>query len=52
MRYGIYLSSVGENSTPILLAELVHEAKEEGRDGVFIRDQVGKPDATSDPRLA
>ncbi len=43
MQYGIYLANVGETSDPLLLAELAHEAEEEGWDGVFIWDHIGGP---------
>lgn len=43
MRYGVYLSNVGECSNPALLAELAHEAEEAGWDGVFIWDHISGP---------
>jgi alkanesulfonate monooxygenase SsuD/methylene tetrahydromethanopterin reductase-like flavin-dependent oxidoreductase (luciferase family) len=49
MHRGIYLSSVGEFSDPVLLAELAYQAEAEGWDGVFIYDQVGQPSAVADP---
>lgn len=52
MKYGVYLSSVGEYSDPNLLAELAYEAEEEGWDGVFIFDHIGQPSAAADPWVA
>ena len=52
MRYGIYLPSVGEYSDPLLLAQLAHEAEEEGWDGVFIWDHMGRPNTAADPWVA
>ena len=36
MQYGIYLSSVGEFADPNLLADLAHEAEEDGWGAQFI----------------
>ena len=52
MHYRVYLSSVGECSDPILLAELAHEAEEEGWDGVFVWDHIGGPLQVADPWVA
>jgi alkanesulfonate monooxygenase SsuD/methylene tetrahydromethanopterin reductase-like flavin-dependent oxidoreductase (luciferase family) len=52
MRYGVYLSSVGEYSNAALLARLAHEAEESGWDGVFIWDHIGQPYAAADPWVA
>ena len=52
MHYGVYLSIVGEYSSPSLLAELAHEAEGEGWEGVFIFDHVGKPSSAVDPWVA
>lgn len=52
MHYGIYLANVDETSDPTLLAELAHEAEEEGWDGVFIWDHIGGPQRAVDPWVA
>jgi alkanesulfonate monooxygenase SsuD/methylene tetrahydromethanopterin reductase-like flavin-dependent oxidoreductase (luciferase family) len=52
MHYGVYLSGVGECSSAALLAELAHEAEEEGWDGVFIWDHIGQPHSAVDPWVA
>jgi alkanesulfonate monooxygenase SsuD/methylene tetrahydromethanopterin reductase-like flavin-dependent oxidoreductase (luciferase family) len=52
MHYGIYLASVGETGGPLLLAELAHEAEEEGWEGVFIWDHIGGPQIAADPWVA
>ncbi len=52
MKYGVYLSSVGEYSSAGLLAELAWEAEEIGWDGVFICDQIARPCAAADPWIA
>jgi alkanesulfonate monooxygenase SsuD/methylene tetrahydromethanopterin reductase-like flavin-dependent oxidoreductase (luciferase family) len=49
MKFGVYLSSVGEYSDPTLLVELAQEAEEVGWDGVFIWDHIGQPNAAADP---
>jgi len=52
MKYGVYLSSVGEFSDPLLLAELAQEAEETGWEGVFIFDHIGQPHRAADPWVA
>jgi len=52
MKYGVYLSSIGEYSDPWLLAELAQEAEEIGWDGVFIFDHIGQPPQAADPWVA
>lgn len=52
MQFGIYLSSVGEFSNPVLLAELAQEAEEVGWEGVFIWDHIGHPQEAADPWVA
>ncbi len=52
MYYGIYLPSVEEYSDPRLLAQLAREAEEEGWDGVFIWDHMGRPPTTADAWVA
>lgn len=49
MKYGVYLSSVGEFSDPLLLVDLAQEAEEIGWDGVYIWDHIGQPNAAADP---
>jgi len=48
MKFGIYLSTVGKFSDPLLLAELAQEAEEAGWQGVFIYDHIGQPSAVAD----
>ena len=52
MHHGIYLANVGETSDPRLLAELAHEAEEEGWEGIFIWDHIGGPQTAADPWVA
>ncbi len=49
MRFGVYLPSVGEYSSPLLLASLAYEAEQAGWDGAFIWDHIGQPSAAVDP---
>ena len=49
MRFGVYISTIGEFSNPILLAELAYEAEQSGWDGVFIYDHIGQPNKAADP---
>ncbi|MBN1963331.1 MAG: LLM class flavin-dependent oxidoreductase [Anaerolineae bacterium] len=52
MQFGVYLSSVGECSDPLLLAELAQMAEAAGWDGAFIWDHVGQPHTAADPWVA
>jgi alkanesulfonate monooxygenase SsuD/methylene tetrahydromethanopterin reductase-like flavin-dependent oxidoreductase (luciferase family) len=52
MHYGIYLSTIGEFSNPLLLAELAHEAEDVGWDGAFVYDHIGQPNKVADPWIA